>query len=569
MHPSRSTSTTPSTPGSVTLSPPPADLVNIPDHIVPEHWFFSRSRKLSTDAVSKIPDYKAPEYEELDTVQEAVANALGPIPPPPQLSRQAVPDVGVEEYGHLEHVHTTPQAISSHEAVSQQLSAPAQADSYSRIERKSHSPRASPKPSRPRRGDYEDIPDGPSKGYGTAQADSFSRIERKSHSPRASPKPSRPRRGDYEDIPDGPSEGYGKLDHRFSAHLPIVDGEYDFLNNPPSPVPANKKSSSPVLAKKPSPPVLAKKSSSPVLAKKKPPPPKPAPYKPKPLSPSTSVDVVEDVYSEIDQDKPVNVQVGTAEEYNKLDRKDARTTFKGRPTVPVPTPEGYGKLNRPASTSNPELTASGEHYGALEHFPRSRTPGNTRSVYVPEEYGKLDHGHSGFDPYASLSLSESYRDGPGRLPGAANLKQETDYADEPQLTSEEFYGQLNTEQGPVDSSDYSTVELPNPPAVASNGNRLLSPQSSLSGIEEVLDNAPNPPKNKFEVLYQPSRDDIPVPPLPPRRGASVRNSPQIERKNGITVTPPNGSPLAPRTAKAPVVPPKPKPKPKKPRVHIL
>ena len=460
--------------------------------------------------MSNIPDYKAPEYEELDTVQEAVANALGPIPPPPQLSRQPVSDSAVEAaYGQLELAHTPPQAISSHEPTASQQQ------------------QLSPSP----------------------QAESYSRIDRKSHSPRTSPKPSRPRRGDYEDIPDGPAEAYGKLDHTtpVGAHLPTVDGNYDILDD---------------------------KQPSPVPAKKKPPPPKPAPYKPKLSSPSSSIDDVEDVYSEIKQDEPVNIHVGTPEEYNKLDRKGAGTSFKGRPSVPVPTPEGYGKLNRSASTSNPELAPSGEHYGALEHFPRSRTPGDTHSVYIPEEYGKLEHGHSGFDPYASLSLSESYRDGPGGPPVAVNLKQDgNDYADEPQLTSDEFYGQLNADLGRVNNPGYSTVEL-HPhvrkgisPAATSNGNPLLSPESSLPESEEIYDDTLNPPKSKFEALYEPTRTDNPLPPVPPRKGASVRKSPQLERKNGITVTPPNGSPPAPRTSNSP---PKLKPKPKpKPRVHIL
>ena len=311
--------------------------------------------------------------------------------------------------------------------------------------------------------------------------------------------------GEYEDVPDGPSEGYGKLE-RHALARPIsmpqsdpVDG-YGQLD----------------------------RKTSPTSRRKKAPPPKPAPYKrnPEPV-------VREEMYSEVTQDARVTLNV-RPEEYNVLARDKCDKGSKS------PIRDGYGVLNRRNSMSNPELLSS-EHYGAFEHFPRSKTPIAPPS-YQQDEYGKLEGSH--FDPYGSLEHGNSVKH-------QLKSKQNGDYEELP--SSEEYYGKLqrNGTQSPAE------IDRPRPPP-----HNLLNQEDSLPDSEEFYsalkpaeDTVQLKPstagrEDSYETLYEfPDTNPLP-PPVPPRRGLSMKTAAPLPTEN-----------KTPLTEGKPYRPPKPKPKP--------
>ena len=355
----------------------------------------------------------------------------------------------------------------------------------------------------------------------------------------STPQVSTSRTNDYEDMPDGAvAEPYGKLDH-LSARPP--------LNRPVS-MPVGQKSQVP--------------------SRKKPPPPKPLPYKQKAdrlLSVQPTATKREEVYSEIDQEIPVNVETSIPEGYQRLQRNRVSASLKNRPVV-----EGYGKLNRRGSNSDPELLkAGGEHYGALEHFRRSKTPSECRAPL-----------HSTFDPYGSLSLSQSYREAPP--PNQPNIfidansicvekpivvgskrpaseKPALQRGDSELMTSEEFYAQLGSEPGvsppqqeeepysrttqnrPTASKRHSYVNVDESKFASQNG--LTSGQTDESYSTLNYDER-SPSNEMFECLYEcPKEDD---PPAPPKRDASMRET---------SSQTPSGPPVCTKPT------PKPKPRP--------
>lgn len=376
----------------------------------------------------------------------------------------------------------------------------------------------------------------------------------------SAPKPPVRRTGDYEEVPDGPlAEPYGKLEH-VSSRPPL---------NRPINVPVGQKS-----------PGLSRRV----------PPPKPPPYKPKseqPIPTQPPAARREELYSEIDQDVPVNVKTSVSEGYNKLDR--GMTTGSQRDRSKSPMVEGYGKLDRRSSNSDPELLTNGKQYGALEHFPHSSRPKNhPTSLYQPEQYGKLDHLHSTFDPYGSLSLSDSYREAPhppqpSIFIDAKNLSVEgaivvgakrhkdrkpvLQRKDTEQMTSEDFYAQLAqstereaSEQDLPEQEPYSkTAHSRLPRSKSAHGyvnvdNSKFSPQNGLpggqtQGLYSTLDYDEPPSKtDAFECLYEHPKED--QPPDPPKRGKSIRDTPP--QPPGDSTSPP--APFKPK--------PMPKPKPK-------
>lgn len=369
--------------------------------------------------------------------------------------------------------------------------------------------------------------------------ENYARLSRTTNS---TPHVSKSRTNDYEDMPDDGALGepYGKLDH-LSTHPP--------LSRPVS-VPLGQK--------------------SPVPSRKKPPPPKPLPYKQKAnrlLSVQPTATNREEVYSEIDQDIPFNVQTSVPEGYNRLERSRVSASLKNRPAV-----EGYGKLNRRGSNSDPDLFKAREHYGALEHFPRSKTPSECRAPL-----------HSTFDPYGSLSLSQSYREAPcpnqsnifidansihvekpiivGAKQPASEKPAALQRVDSEQMTSEEFYaqlGQVPETKGltlPEEEELYSRTTQNRPTASKKHGyvnvddSKFAAQNDLTSGHTDESYGTLNydersPSNEQFECLYECPKED--KPPVPPKRDASIRET----------------SPQAPSGSTSPPVYTKPTPKPR-------
>ncbi len=512
--------------------PPPSlhsrggELAGVPNHIPPEHLQFTQGRRvISESTIANIPSFRPPEiqYEELED------SGTGGL-------TFSSPDGIIEEYGRLE--LSTTQPITDLQPNGHSQHDPRR---YNRSSRST--PALSPSPQPP---------------WG-----------------RGSPA-SNQKRSDYEDL-DGPLEGYGKLEHPKETGPLTQFGPSGGNRQPPRKVSAKSR------------------------------PPKPAPYRPK--SPElTSGTSGQEVYSEIEDSKVRVRRPFSAGGYNKLLRSGiSDSSLRPRSSTP-PEAQGYGVLNRRGSNSNPELPISAEHYGALVHFPETpsvlpshqpeeysklehpvphsdasvlpsyqpeeygklehpvhRSDASVLPSYQPEEYGKLEHPVPHFDPYGSLSHSNSYREGP-QMPSTPLEPYEGMF-----LSELPEYSEIGGDQQPSTTAATS----PRPTAALRH---TLETQDSLPDSEEYYseivvktheEEPPRPPPPKPETLYELS-DKVQAPPVPPRRARSVRSDPshqlEAEQMKQPELQQQEQSQQQPQHVMKPVVlhkpPLKPKPKPK-------
>ncbi len=279
----------------------------------------------------------------------------------------------------------------------------------------------------------------------------------------------------------------------------------------------------------------------PSAVKRKIPPPKPVPYRPKSVSPP-----VQEVYAEIDEAVVGVRPAASTTGYNKLMRRGASPQ---PPTVPA---EGYGVLDH--YNSNPELRPSTEHYGALEHFPKSTPPSSVLPPYQPEEYGKLEHPVPHFDPYGSLSQTPRYN----KDSQTAAAQMETRY-EMSNLEEALPYTETADEQsaGTTRATGGRSLlrKLPVKQESLPDSEEFYSAISPESYAEDPQQLRPQPPETLYEFCEEEAPP--PPPPIPPRKGRDTAEpSDQPECK---VVKPSQQKPEVPNK---PPLKPKLKPKPR-------
>ncbi len=272
-----------------------------------------------------------------------------PLPPAPE-SIDGMPDL----LEHSENVHRLRTSLAENIPRHNALSVYEDPDTVSRQQQ----------PSPPRRGGYEEVPDGPAP-----------------NEPGVRRKPSPPRRGGYEEVPGGLAPNKPGVRRKPS---PPTRGGYEEVPGGPS-------TNEPGVRRKPSPPLPrgARELTPPIYSQVD----KSAKTKSRPPSVHNRTSPPREPYGQLNHflsDSP------TRQEYGKLVHTNKPPTYldeeyghlgHGAPTNTGASghqPEEYGRLEHAVTT--PTVGHQPEEYGRLGHAVTTPTVG-----YQPEEYGRLEH----------------------------------------------------------------------------------------------------------------------------------------------------------------------------------
>ena len=391
--------------------------------------------------------------------------------------------------------------------------------------------------------EYEAIPSSTVEGYGRLEhgiapaapsvqlhPEGYGRLHQSSPSPRTCPQPRPPSgRRDYDECDGPPSEGYGRLEHNPPLRpksVPLGDNRLQLDQKSPTPT------------------------------RRKIPPPKPLPY-------MGNSDTENAVYSSIDSEEPVGM-AGVGKGYNKLIRSGVSKSIRV-----TSVSEGTGRPVK-RSSSNPDLSLSGEHYGQLEHLPQgtpSKPPAHddysqlqfAGEGHLSEGYGRLEHEGGAKIPVGGPVAPEQY----SQL-GHASPEAEWRPAFDPygSLSSSYHYDPDNETSLFIDAGSLSlasaVVEDSTKPSVTAKPlpRKPRKPQS-LHGRENGVasshvESAAPVPRPQKQLASRPGGPDYepiefhipdsPLPPLPPRRGASITTPTEDSSKPPIAPKPP----LAPK-----------------------